>query len=122
VKTELLATKLVQVDSYRIEQVLVNLLNNSTKFGAGRPIHIKSQDTSQGIEILIRDHGQGISSEYIDKIFDKFERAGQDSGISGLGLGLFISKQIVLSHRGSLHARSGIDAGAEFVLTLPTGE
>ena len=106
-------------DSYRLEQVLVNLINNAIKYGEGKPIQVETSKDDSCVIFIVRDHGKGISPEYFTKIFDKFERGQQDSNISGLGLGLFISKEIVLAHDGRIDVMSDYEKGSEFRVLLP---
>jgi PAS domain S-box-containing protein len=109
----------IEGDKYRLEQVLVNLVNNALKYGLGKPIHVTIEPLVDKVAISIKDHGKGIPAEFQKKIFDKFERGRQDSNISGLGLGLFISKEIVTAHYGQIELHSQIDRGTEFRMILP---
>lgn len=110
---------IVMGDSYRLEQVLVNLINNAIKYGEGKPIEIMTSQDESHVVILVKDHGKGIPQEYLVKVFDKFERGQQDSNISGLGLGLFISKEIIIAHEGRIEVISDLNIGTEFRVFLP---
>ena len=109
----------VQCDAARIDQVITNLLLNATKYGAGKPISISiDADAEHGI-IAIKDNGIGIHEDFRHKIFDRFERAAPDSNISGWGIGLYIAKQIVDAHKGSIQVNSQLNAGSEFIVRIP---
>lgn len=116
---EVLGTCEVDGDHYRLEQVLGNLLSNALKYGRGTPVKVTVSTSETEAIVSVQDQGSGIPEEYQSKIFDKFERGKQDSNISGLGLGLFISREIVLAHNGRLEVRSQKDQGSEFRLVLP---
>ena len=106
-------------DAFRIEQVLINLLTNSMKYGCGKPIEIHLGSTAAGAVFSITDHGVGIAKEDHDRIFKRFERAVSGSNFSGLGLGLYISQQIVYLHKGLIRVESEKDEGARFIVELP---
>jgi signal transduction histidine kinase len=106
-------------DRLRIEQVLTNLLANAMKFGEGRPIEVAIDATPTWVQIAIRDYGIGISREDQARIFGRFERAVSVRHFGGLGLGLYISVQIVRAHGGSLRVESSPGEGARFLIDLP---
>lgn len=106
-------------DSHRIEQVMINLLSNALKYGRNKDVLIKLEKQFDQIAIKVIDQGEGIDSENKEKIFELFERANKDQAISGLGLGLYIVKQIVQSHHGRIDIFSEFDKGSTFVITLP---
>ena len=70
-------------------------------------------------KVSVQDHGKGIAPEDMAKIFDRFERAASGNHIGGLGLGLFIVREIVEAHRGHVRATSRVGEGSEFVIELP---
>jgi two-component system CheB/CheR fusion protein len=110
---------LVLADPFRLEQVVSNLLSNAIKYGQGQPIKISiGSENSCGV-IKVEDSGLGISSENIEKIFNLFERAISSVNISGLGLGLYISKQIVSAHGGDIHVESELGKGSIFKVLIP---
>jgi PAS domain S-box-containing protein len=111
----------VKWDRVRIEQVLTNLMSNAMKFGAGNPIEVQAAATDTQVEIAVRDHGIGISREDQQRIFGRFERAVPTRHFGGLGLGLYISAQIVRSHQGSFQVESEPGQGACFTVRLPRG-
>ncbi len=117
------------VDAARIEQVLTNLLTNAIKYSPrGGPIHITlarrnglgGADDKQ-VEIQIRDHGLGIPAHQHSLIFGRFMRAdnARQSGISGTGLGLYISRGLVEQHGGQIWFESQKGKGTTFFFTLP---
>lgn len=106
-------------DKFRIEQVLINLLINATKYGAGKPIEIIVRKRPPVAQLIVKDHGIGISKEDQQRIFDRFERAVSARHFGGLGLGLYIANQIVKLHGGSIVVESTPGQGAEFSVQLP---
>jgi signal transduction histidine kinase len=110
------------VESVRMEQVLVNLLENARKFSpASAPIEVKiAQPTPEEAWISVRDYGSGIPVEHRPHIFERFYEVDPTRASSGLGLGLFISQQIVELHGGELVAEFPSDGGSRFVVRLPS--
>ena len=106
------------VDRDRIEQVLVNLLTNSLRYGRGRPVEVRAEQGSGLVRVEVRDQGIGISAEHLQRVFDRYERAISANEVSGLGLGLFISRQIVESHGGRIWVESTPGEGSRFVFEL----
>lgn len=106
-------------DKFRLEQVVLNLLNNSLKYGAGKEIRIKVSKDENGVILTVTDRGIGIDPKYHKAIFDRFERGDVQNNISGLGLGLYITKQIVLEHGGNISVESELGKGATFTVRLP---
>jgi signal transduction histidine kinase len=110
-------------DKYRIEQVLTNLLTNAFRYAPGKPVRIKVYTAVSGEAILeVKDEGQGIPAENQERIFERFERAVPATNLSGLGLGLYICRQIVESHRGSIKVVSGAGEGSTFIVRLPVAK
>ena len=107
-------------DRYRIEQIISNLISNAMKYGQSSPINIKVYKDNHFAAVDVKDGGPGISGENIDRIFHRFERIEGAKNISGLGLGLYISRQIAEMHGGTLSVESQIGQGALFKLRLPT--
>jgi signal transduction histidine kinase len=107
-------------DEFRIEQVLINLLTNALRYGKGAPIDIELQSVGKRARLSLRDYGPGIGVEDQQRIFHQFERAGSDRKRGGgLGLGLYISEQIVRAHAGEISVVSEPGAGATFIVELP---
>lgn len=114
---------LVQVNAGEIQQVLINLLVNGRLALAGVPaahIHIRSSVQPGWLEVQVVDNGPGVPDEVVERIFDPFFTT-RDVG-SGVGLGLSISREIVVSHGGELNYRPAPGGGACFVIKLPTCE
>jgi signal transduction histidine kinase len=104
----------------RMEQVVTNLLTNAMKFGAGKVVEVAVSPTPDGrAQLVVRDHGVGIAPADLERIFERFERARTTQKFPGLGLGLYIVRQIVEAHGGTIHAQSEIGAGATFTVDLP---
>lgn len=106
-------------DSMRIEQVLINLLSNAIKYGNGKAVSVNIDPHDSFVRVTIRDRGMGIEEKAKEKIFNRFERAVSHNEVSGLGLGLYISKQIVESHGGKIWVESQLGQGSDFTIELP---
>lgn len=118
VTTEVPAGISVLWDRFRMEQVLTNLITNAAKYGAGKPIHLTAAVLGEDVRIDVQDHGIGIAKEHQERIFQRFERA-VSNGIAGLGLGLYISRQIVLKHQGQIELKSAPGEGTTFSIIIP---
>lgn len=117
--TEIDGNPFAFVDRYRMEQVIVNLLNNALKYGPGKPVHLTLTRQGSMVEMKVRDRGVGISPEHITKIFEKFERGGKVSSVAGLGLGLYITREIVQAFKGRIQVESVEGEWTEFTVLLP---
>ena len=106
-------------DEFRIEQVIVNLLTNALRYGGGKPIEVSMCTTQEGVRVDVRDQGVGISETDQPRIFEQFERAAGNDGTGGLGLGLFITRQLVQAHGGKLDVQSRVGEGSVFSVHLP---
>jgi len=106
-------------DASRLEQVVTNLLANAIKCGAGRPIEVTVRDAGQAVELQVKDHGIGIATDRLAKIFDRFERAVSSTHYGGLGLGLYLARSIVEAHGGAITVDSRVDEGSTFTVRLP---
>lgn len=109
--------EMVVWDKTRIEQVLTNLIVNAVKYAPGK-ILLSMHGSDGDVIISVRDFGKGIPAEKLKTIFDRFERATTSESVSGLGLGLFIVKQIVDGHHGKVEVNSDSN-GTVFKVTLP---
>lgn len=107
-------------DQYRMEQVLMNLIQNAIKFGPGKPIEVTLTVPSPSLALLsVQDHGIGIQKDKLPKIFERFERADAPEKVAGLGLGLYIVRQIVDAQGGSIRVESTVNQGSTFYVQLP---
>jgi PAS domain S-box-containing protein len=106
-------------DRLRLEQVLENLLRNALIYGAGSPIELTLGDAGGRALLSVRDHGMGIARELQERIFLRYERGVSVRNYGGLGLGLYIAKQIVEAHHGVIRVDSEPGAGATFTVELP---
>ena len=108
-------------DEFRIEQVITNLLTNALRYGQGKPVTVTAGIREQEREafVSVRDQGMGVAPADQERIFEQFERTDGAAQVAGLGLGLYIARQIAQAHQGRLEVRSAPGEGAEFILTLP---
>jgi two-component system sensor histidine kinase KdpD len=107
-------------DEALVEQVLVNLVENATKYTpASAPIEIGVRRDGDLVEVQVADRGKGVPEGELETIFEKFHRAA--SGGTGMGLGLTICRGIVAAHGGSISCRNRDGGGAVFQFTLPLG-
>jgi PAS domain S-box-containing protein len=109
-------------DRMRIEQVITNLLTNAIRYGNHQPISVRIASTFEQVRIEVQDRGIGIAPEARDRIFNRFERAIDANEVSGLGLGLFITRQIVQAHHGKIWVESQLGKGSTFIVELPRGK
>ncbi len=112
-------TLVAELDEFRIEQVVANLLTNAFRYGPGKPVDIRLREHEAGLEITVQDRGRGIAPEDRQRIFEQFERAVDNKVSAGLGLGLFIVRQIVEAHGGRIGVDSTPGAGSTFTVWLP---
>lgn len=106
------------VDCIRVGQVVTNLVTNAIKYGESKPIKIKVFQKNNFAILEVSDQGQGIPINKQEQIFDRFERVNEDPAVSGLGLGLYISKQIVEAHGGKISVVSSSLNGTKFIATF----
>lgn len=108
----------VTVDPDQIRQVLYNLLSNAAKYSpAGREVVVTIRSTRDELMIRVEDQGHGVAPEDADRIFGKYERAGQRG--PGAGLGLYLSRLVIEAHGGTLQLRPAEGEGAIFEIVLP---
>lgn len=107
-------------DRFRLEQVITNLLTNAARYGGGKPVEIRAGVEGPFAVMSVRDHGRGIAKADQDRIFHRFERITPNE-VSGLGIGLFIVKQVVGLHGGTVLVKSEPGEGSEFTIRLPLG-
>jgi signal transduction histidine kinase len=106
-------------DGARVDQVVTNLLSNAVKYGAGHPIEVSVYAEISRAVFMVRDHGVGIPDDELSKVFGPFTRAATARHHAGLGLGLWISQQIVQASGGRITVESRIDHGSTFTVELP---
>jgi signal transduction histidine kinase len=106
-------------DRIRLECVVANLVSNAVKFGEGKPIRISVSCDGSVARIVVTDQGIGIAPEEQARIFEKFERAVSDRHYGGFGLGLWVVRQIVEAHGGSIRVASEAGKGSTFAVNLP---
>ena len=115
----------VSIDPLRIEQVITNLIDNAIKYspeGGRIDVGLRCDQATETASVVVRDRGVGVPAEHRAHIFDRFYQAhagGPLTSMAGMGLGLYISRQIVELHGGSIEAEFPDDGGTRFVVTLP---
>lgn len=108
-----------RADRVRLEQLLNNLLSNAIKYGPGKPIEVQLECDGAGARLSVRDQGIGVAASEQARIFERFERAVPVENYAGLGLGLWISRQIVEAMGGVIRLQSAPGQGALFTVELP---
>lgn len=106
-------------DQVRLDQAISNLLTNAIKYGEGSPIELVVKKDGDKAKIIISDKGIGIDSNMQKAIFERFKRGTKDGKFQGLGVGLFIVKQIVEAHGGKIYVKSKLGEGSKFTIELP---
>lgn len=109
---------LIEADSTAIREIVFNLLSNAAKYSdRGARIEVAVERTAEHAQVVVRNHGSGVTPGDTDLIFGKYERA--DPRGQGVGLGLYISRGLAEAHGGGLTVRPATREGSEFILTLP---
>jgi signal transduction histidine kinase len=106
-------------DDFRIEQIIINLITNALRYGGYKPVGIKLVVIDDMVEVHVQDQGGGISDVDCRRIFEKFARIGHREVKEGLGMGLYIARQLAEAHGGSLTVSSKLGEGSLFTLRLP---
>jgi signal transduction histidine kinase len=106
-------------DRHRLEQVVTNLMTNALKYGEERPIEVRVARDGDRAVLAVTDHGIGIAAEDQARIFERFERAAAPRTVKGLGLGLWIAREVVHAHGGTIAVTSEPGRGSTFTVTLP---
>jgi signal transduction histidine kinase len=106
-------------DRMRLEQVVTNLLSNAFKYGNGGPIQVSVARQNGDARLVVQDSGIGIEPDKLPIIFERFERAPSASGYGGLGLGLYIARELVQAHGGRIDVESAPGRGTCFTVRLP---
>ena len=106
-------------DQIRIEQIIDNLLVNVVKYAPGKPVRVSLGRGAGVATLVVDDRGPGIAEDKQETIFERFERGDASSSTGGLGLGLFIVKELVDGQGGSIRLQSRVGEGARFIVKLP---
>lgn len=106
-------------DQHRIEQAIINLFTNAIKYGAHKKVTVKVEAEENEAILIVKDEGLGIAAKDQERIFQRFERAVVGGNISGLGLGLYITKEILEMQGGSISVTSTLGEGSTFKIKLP---
>lgn len=106
-------------DQVRLDQAISNLLTNAIKYGQASPIEVIVSKDGDKAKITVADNGIGIDPKLQNTIFERFKRGTTDGKFQGLGVGLFIVKQIVEAHGGKVYVKSKLGHGSKFTIELP---
>ena len=110
----------VNADAHRIAQLLANLLNNAVAHGAAdQPVSVTAMSDKEGFELSVANAGPPIPPDKIDRLFEPFNRGGEEAPQPGLGLGLYIAAEVAKAHHGSLDVSSTSEDGTCFVFRMP---
>lgn len=115
------ADLMVFADEHRIDQVVINFVNNAVKYAPnGKEIYLTAERINDQIKVSVKDHGPGISEELLPHLFERYYRADHSGqAYTGLGLGLYICSEIIKRHGGEIGAESKLGEGSTFWFTLP---
>lgn len=108
-------------DRIRVAQVITNLLANAFKYGAGTPVEVTVEADRGRARLTVADRGAGLDAAEQERVFERFTRGAAHPG-AGLGLGLYIARQIVIAHDGTIGVDSRPGEGARFRVELPLDE
>jgi PAS domain S-box-containing protein len=108
-------------DRSRIDQAISNLVSNAIRYAAGTPIDVTVARDPRGVVIAVRDRGPGLPQDQVPRVFERFERGAPMRHYGGLGLGLYLVRQITEAHGGSVTASNPEGGGACFTLRIPLG-
>jgi PAS domain S-box-containing protein len=110
----------IKLDKSRMDQVLVNLLSNASKYSQdGSEIRLKTKNSDNGLSVEVTDQGVGIAPEDQINLFQPYYRSQKNKGIPGIGLGLAVSKQIIEAHGGQIRISSELGKGSTFSFVIP---
>jgi signal transduction histidine kinase len=107
------------LDRTAVEQIVENILSNALRYGAGQPVDVSLARDGNTARLTIGDHGIGISHADQGRIYERFERAAGNNTDGGFGVGLWITRQLVLAMGGEISVASEIGAGSSFTVSLP---
>lgn len=106
-------------DRIRLEQVVQNLISNAVKYGENKPIRVQLKAEGERLHLLVKDHGLGIAATELPRLFRKFERLVPANQYGGFGLGLWITRQVIDAHGGTISLRSAPGEGTSVEVDLP---
>ncbi len=107
-------------DYYRVEQVVINLLTNAVRYAPdSHEIEVYLERSAEEVKVGVRDFGMGIPADKLENIFSRFYRVDDNSSVSGLGIGLYLSHQIITGHKGRIWVESDFGTGSIFWFSLP---
>jgi PAS domain S-box-containing protein len=106
-------------DPLRMGQVVTNLLSNAIKYAAGSDVEVVLRRDGDLAKLVVSDTGPGIPPKDLERVFGRFERAADSRHHGGLGLGLYVAREIVVAHGGAIHATNREPSGALFEIDLP---
>ncbi len=112
----------IEIDISKIENVIINLIDNAVKYTEDGEVRVSVEKEEDSLKVSIKDTGEGMNKEEIEKLFDTFSRggAGKKHWIQGSGLGLYIARQFVEMHKGKVWAESeGEGRGSQLYITIP---
>jgi K+-sensing histidine kinase KdpD len=110
----------VWADGKRVEQILTNLIDNASKFAPpGSAIEVALNQANGAVQICVADAGPGVPPDECERIFDRFYIAAADKALAGVGLGLFICRELVRLHGGGIWVEDRPGGGSRFCFTLP---
>jgi signal transduction histidine kinase len=113
----------VRGDAGRLEQVFLNLLANAMEHAPGsKTIDVTIVSSDGWAEVAVRDRGPGVSADGIGTMFDPYTRLGDPQQTPGLGLGLYVAREIITAHQGEIEARSRVGKGTVMTVRLPVAE
>ena len=120
IKSEIQHGLYVCGNAERLEQVLTNLISNAVKYSPDHKEIIVSGERKNGTVIVsVQDFGRGLTEENQKKVFERFFRVETDTFSPGLGIGLYISSEIIKEHNGNIHVVSKLNKGSTFSFSLP---
>jgi PAS domain S-box-containing protein len=105
-------------DRKRVGQIVSGLLSNALKYGEGKPVRVQAWGDPDFVRVAVIDEGPGIAAEDHERVFERFERAVPSSHFGGLGIGLWMARQVARAHGGDIELRSAPGKGSAFVLVL----
>jgi len=111
-----------QGDAKRLSQVFENLFSNALKYAPQSELTLKTYRRGEVVRVEFSDQGEGIEPKYLPFLFERFYRVPSEDGeraVSGAGLGLYICRQIIMAHHGTIWAESAPHCGATFIIELP---